>query len=285
MTPLVSVVVPNRDYARFLPGFFAALAAQSLGLGEVEVIFVDDASSDDSLTLARRLGEGLGAAQFTAVASPPLGHPALTRNLGMSWACAPLAACLDPDDLPGPDFLAACLDTLKAGADVAYCDVEERTVDGSRLVALPDFDADILRTQNIPTAMAAMFRRRVFEEGGGFRANTAYEDWDFWVRAAAQGFTFVRVARPLYVYNRHPGSFTCQAVLRDGPAKAAIVANTPDFFDPEVRRWAKGLREGKPWAQPLPRGIIPRPQDVRRLRDLHREVQAVRRASGGRGVD
>ena len=274
MAPRISLIIPNHNYAPLLPEFFAALKAQTLGLDRVEVIFVDDASQDDSLAVAERLGWDLAPASFELAAAARLGHPALTRNLGLGLATADIVTCLDPDDLPAPEFLAACLSLIEApgGPQVVYCDYLEQTPAGSREVSLPEFDQETLRTQNIPT-MAAMFRREVWSAGGGFRANTAYEDWDFWVRASHLGFAFARLARSLYVYRHHPDNFSSRAVTQDGLAKAAIVANTPEFFHPEVRRWAKGLTLGRAWAAPGPRGLIPRLQDVRRLRELYQRVK------------
>jgi len=274
MPPRISIIIPNHNYAPFLPEFFAALEAQTMDLGQVEAIFVDDDSRDDSLAVAQRLGNDLPLARFELVASGRLGHPALTRNLGLGLATAENVACLDPDDLPAPEFLEACLKRIDApdAPQVVYCDYVEQSPSDSRRVSLPDFDPEVLSTQNILT-MAAVFKREVWTTGQGFRANTAYEDWDFWVRAAELGFSFARIPRPLYVYRQHQDNFSSSAVAQDGAAKAAIVANTPDFFHPEVRRWATGIAMARAWATPGPRGLIPRAQDVRRLRELYRTIK------------
>lgn len=272
MTIVTSIIIPNWNYASHLPGLFASIVAQTTGLASVEVIFADDASSDDSLAIARQLGGSLPFARFEAVAFPRMGHPALTRNAGASLATGDLFVFLDADDALEPGFLSSLLEAVEDGADIAYCDYSEQGPERSRIVRLTDFDPDILRTQNIPT-MGAIMRRGVFDALGGFRDNTAYEDWDFWVRAAYQGFRFLRVPLPLYRYCHHSLNFSVAARAQDGPAKAAIVCNTPNFFPPEVRRWAKAVLEGKPWAQPFGRGLIPREQDVRMLRKLWAEVR------------
>src|SRR4051794_32337576 len=44
-TPRVSVVVPNYNYARYLEERFVSILAQSFG--DREIIFIDDASTDD----------------------------------------------------------------------------------------------------------------------------------------------------------------------------------------------------------------------------------------------
>jgi len=277
MAHLTSIVIPNRNYAPLLPGLFDSIAAQTSGLSGVEAVFADDASSDGSFEAASRLGQSLPLARFQAASFAPMGHPGLTRNAGAALARGDLLVFLDADDQLEPGFLSSMVRTVESGADVAYCDYTEHGPGGERAVGLPDFDPDLLATQNIAT-MGAIMRREVFEALGGFRDNTAYEDWDFWVRAAHRGFRFAHVSTPLYRYRHHGMNFSVKAQAQDGPAKAAIVANTPEFFPPEVRRWASGVLDGKGWAQPFGRGLIPREEDVRRLREIWSEARKTRRA-------
>jgi glycosyltransferase involved in cell wall biosynthesis len=287
----ISVVIANHNYGHLLPELFGSLAAQAIDPALVEAVFADDASTDDSLKTARKLGSALPFARFAARSFPRMGHPALTRNAGFALSTGDAILFLDADDLIEPEFLPRCLDALSSGADVAYTDYMEQTPGGERAVSLPDFDPDILRTQNIPT-MGALVRREVVSSLGGFKDNTAYEDWDFWVRAAHAGYRFAHVAAPvvhapgssahdappLYRYRHHGVNFSVKARANDGPAKAAIVLNTPGFFHPEVVRWARGVAAGKPWAQPCGRGLIPREEDVRKLREMWADVR--KRARG-----
>ena len=60
--------------------------------------------------------------------------------------------------------------------------------------------------------------------------------------------------------------------MTPGPRPPSCL-NTPDFFPAAVRHWAQGVLEGEPWAQPFPRGIIPRLEDVETLLDIRRRVR------------
>ncbi|WP_035041076.1 glycosyltransferase family 2 protein [Desulfovibrio sp. X2] len=266
--PRLCVVVPNHDYGRFLPRLFAALAAQTLPLSQVRIVFADDGSTDGSADAARALLPGLGAASWEVVELPHGGRPGRTRNEGAARAGAPFAVCLDPDDEPMPDFLASLLAALEAGADVAYADYAEVGADGEeRAVRLPDFDPDLLRTQNV-LAPTAMFRLESFRAARGYRENTEYEDWDLWTRMALVGCRFARVPRVLYRHIWHGANFSRLAQARDGPAKAHLVRNNKRFFAPEVGQWADALLRGEPWALPFGRGLVPRASDVARMREL-----------------
>ncbi len=101
----IAVIVVTHDSARHLPGLAAALLPQ-LG-GDDELLLVDNASSDDTLTVAHSLGE--------RVVVLPTG-----ANLGFAAGCqagaratrAPLLLFLNPDCEPQ----GGCLDALRAAA-------------------------------------------------------------------------------------------------------------------------------------------------------------------------
>jgi len=275
--PALSIIVPNHNYGRFFPRLAASLAAQTRPLDDVELVLVDDGSTDGSRRASEAL-EALPLAGFAALWLARLGHPGPVRNAGFAKARAPLVLCLDPDDIPGPDYLAACLDALAARPDIqlAYTDYTHAEDGQARDIALPDFDPALLRVQNI-LPPAAVIRRQVWEASDGYRPNTAYEDWDFWVQAAAGGFGFLRVPGARFVHAMHGANVSYAARRQDGRAKAAIVLNTPAFFPAGVRHWAAAVLAGEPWADPGPRGIIPTLDIVRAMlarRDTNPEASS-----------
>lgn len=334
-TPQISVVVANHNYGRFLDRFFGALAAQTFAPDAVEVVFVDDASNDDSRERARRWQADGPWAAFRVLALPRVGRPGPVRNAGAQAAHGPFLLFCDPDDYLAPDFLRRTHAALTAphgkvgpetqgetpgstdicaapgtqalrdlahaalqaaGAEdglatdafpgnragvrpdgmsqhgtirthIACVDYIEESPAGSRVVRVPDFHPDLLRTQNLFHTTSLM-RREVWLASRGFRAETAYEDWDFWVQAAMAGFGVVRVAEPLLHYVFHDANYSHAARADDGRAKARIVRDNPAFFESEVRAWARALLRGEPWAVPFTRGVIPRAADIRALREL-----------------
>lgn len=273
MPPLVSIVVPNFEYGHFLPALFRSLAAQTMGLTRVELIVVDDGSSDDSVATARVQGAALGLARFKVLALRHQGKPGLVRNAGLAQARGRYLLCLDADDTIEPGFLARTVAALEQcpGGALAYTDYLEAAPEGERVVPLPAFDPELLRTQNtLPPA--TLMRREVFEKSRGYSGATAYEDWDFWVQAAANGFSGVRVPLPLFRYNLHANNYSWKARLMDGRAKARIVLDNKYFFEPEVVAWARALEKGEAWAVPFKRGLIPRAGDVAVLRRMAGEL-------------
>lgn len=264
--PVLSIVIPNHNYGRFADRFFGSLAAQTMPLDDVEILFVDDGSTDDSIERAREWAGRLQCGSFIVLTPPRSGRPGPVRNTGLARARGELLLTLDPDDTLHPAFLERCAGVLqeRPEIDLVFTDYLERTLEGDREVRLPDFKPVGLRMQNVlpPTAL---YRRWIWESGVQYRANTDYEDWDYWIQCQMAGAKFLRIPEPLYDYRHHGDNFSRRARRNDGIAKAQIVLNNPSFFHPHVVDWANGMMRNRLHSQPFQRGCIPRPDDVRTL--------------------
>lgn len=267
----LSIIIPNHNYGHFLPRLFHSLKQQTMPLDCTEIIFVDDASTDHSVVIANQLGAEMRCSRFLQTQAGGKGKPGPVRNKGFSYATGELLFTIDADDLIAPSFLESCVATLDAHTevDLVYteqnqvsdtdeADAEFTTVHG---ISLPQATAPLLSWQNVVTS-PAVFRRDVWKQSNGFRSNTTYEDWDFWVQAAANGFRFLLLKEPLFYYCKHQFSYSQTAVLEDAHAKARIVLNTPGMFHPLVRLWAADVVSGKSGTDSYPRGIIPLREDL-----------------------
>ena len=99
--PLVSVVIPNYNYARFLPGAIQSALSQD-GVTS-EVIVVDDASTDDSVDIATALTRQ--EPRLKVIARRANGGPVDTFNEGLAAASGEYLVRLDADDLLTPGSL------------------------------------------------------------------------------------------------------------------------------------------------------------------------------------
>lgn len=107
--PLVSVIVPNYNYARTLDLCLAALSQQTYE--HHEVIVVDDRSTDDSVPIAHRYGVRV------IVTDTNIGAPA-ARNLGVEHARGEVLFFLDSDVALTPDALANAVSVLMADSTI-----------------------------------------------------------------------------------------------------------------------------------------------------------------------
>lgn len=121
------MVVPVYNAADVIERCLDSVLAQTLD--GVEVICVDDESSDDSLEILRRY-EREHPGQVRVLTQTNQGQGA-TRNRGMDVARGTYLAFLDNDDYLDPDFLERCYRQLEdTGADVVCCGYRRVEPDG-----------------------------------------------------------------------------------------------------------------------------------------------------------
>lgn len=115
MTPALSVVIPFRDEAESLPILYRELAAVIDGLGiECEMIFVDDESRDDGVSLL--LGIAGGDERFRLLSVSPHSGQSAALEAGFRAARGEWIATLDADLQNDPADLPRLLAEIE-GAD------------------------------------------------------------------------------------------------------------------------------------------------------------------------
>jgi len=228
--PRISVVIPCHNYARYLPEAVGSVLCQTVR--EVEVVIVDDGSTDETPAVVAELLERHPHRTIRSIRQENSGQPAISRNRGIAEARGEYVLCLDADDLIAPTMLERCLEVLESDPTIAIAYTDRRDFDGVEQVVLAgDYDFARLRFAN-HISYCALFRRAVWEAVGGYRTNVkGCEDWDFWVAAGARGFHGRRIPEPLFCYRRHDtGLF--QEVLANFDALAArIVLNNWQAYD------------------------------------------------------
>ena len=123
----VSVVIPVFNGAPFVAKAVASVRAQ--GHGEVEILVVDDGSTDGTQEVLTRLEQSDGIRWFQR----SHGGPARSRNYGIEAARGQYIALLDCDDEWLPGKLAAQLAIMRARPDVGlvHTDFDVRFEDGT----------------------------------------------------------------------------------------------------------------------------------------------------------
>lgn len=199
-TPLISVVIPCHNGAHFLPQAVASILAQDHP--KLEIIVVDDGSTDDLATTIRDLPVEV------RLLRQDNGGPAAARNTGIRAASADIIAFLDVDDLWPPDKLAVSLAWLAAhpGTDAVTGQAQlmeaAGTADDYCFVGSPsDSFAHYIG--------AALFRRRAFSKGGLFDPLLRFgEDIDWFANAAHAGLVVDRLDMVTLHVRRHAANST-----------------------------------------------------------------------------
>lgn len=212
----VALVVISHNYGRYLADAIDSVLAQTAP--PVEVLVVDDASTDDTPAVAARY-----ATQGVRYIRVEHHDVQLSRRTGLRATTAPLLCFLDADDTVPPDYLQAARDALrdKPNAAIAYTDM--RTFgDYEAYATLPPNTrtADITRVNYIHAG--SVVRRCALESTCGLEPPVAaqHADWQLWRRLMAAGWDAVKT-RSVYNYRRHSACLSSQVLRR---AAGAFVA-------------------------------------------------------------
>src|SRR5262249_2405326 len=170
---LVSIIIPCYNAERFLTETLESALGQTYR--NIEIIIVDDGSTDNSADIIRSYGDRIKA-QF----GPNRGASA-ARNLGTELARGEFIQYLDADDLLMADAIERRIAALhEDAADVAYSDWERLVeiepgvfeVDGVRVRRIEDVHPNpeiaVLTYFWAPPA-ALTYRRSIVEKVGGWK--------------------------------------------------------------------------------------------------------------------
>lgn len=204
---LISVVMPCFNARSFLEQ--AVRSALGQDYGNVELIVVDDGSTDGSPALLARVADEY-AGRVTILHQDNRG-PYPARNVGLQHARGSLIAFLDADDWWADDCLGKLHRALNAAkADAAYCGWQNvgEGAPGKEAYIPPAYEAEdtaALFLKGCPWPIhAALLQRSLLERTGGFSTrHFSSMDYDLWLRILAMTRNFVRVPEVLAFYRWH----------------------------------------------------------------------------------
>lgn len=202
--PLVSVIIPNYNYARYLPEAVESVLAQTYE--NLEVIVVDDGSKDNSAEVLKGFGE-----KIKVVLQQNAGVSA-ARNNGVSVSRGEFLAFLDADDVWLPEKIEKQMQRFFEDEELGFvnCGVEEITQTGETLQFYTEGAEGwvarqflLFKTPVIYPSSTSIVSRKAFDDVGAYdtRLSTS-ADWDFAYRVALR-YKIGLVAEPLAKYRFH----------------------------------------------------------------------------------
>ncbi len=203
----VAVIVPLYNYAGVVAEALDSVAAQSLE--SLELVVVDDRSTDESLEVVREW-MSRHASRFVAAT---LAHNrvnegvALTRNVAIAIADAPLVFPLDADNSLEPDCLRRLVERLASSTASAAHPTLHHFGDRVKRRRARAWSPERLARGNYIDAMAVV-RKSAWAAVGGYRkgAFTGWEDYDLWCRFVERGLWSEAVPEAVARYRVHADS-------------------------------------------------------------------------------
>ena len=216
--PRVSVIIPCRNYGRFLPAALDSVFAQTIR--EVEILLFNDESTDETDRLARRYAHD---ARVTYIPQARRGL-AGTRNEGLRRVRGTYVQFLDADDALHPEKFVRQAGLLDDDPTLAatYCPYTTIDEDGRRIrepipwrpISAEAPARDLLvhweRDLHIPP-VCFLFRRAALDGLSFDESLPTHEEWDFYLRLVAKGGRLHATPEPLACYRRHAGSLSTDA--------------------------------------------------------------------------
>lgn len=220
--PLISVVITNYNYGRYLPDAINSLIGGKTSLGYhpgqtfqgFEIIIVDDGSTDNSREIVDNLAD-----------DNKLIKKVYQRNKGSASACNTgieasttrhNIAILDGDDMMRPERLQVMLDALRDNPHSAIYDnityfangQEGYVADWERMkkyktLNLGTYSFDQMLEKN-RMHKGLLFPKKAWQETGGYpeKINKGREDWAFNIALGIKGYCGFNTGKYDYLYRR-----------------------------------------------------------------------------------
>lgn len=275
--PDVSIVITCYNQAGFLAEAIESALTQTGAA--VEVLVLDDGSTDDTERIARRYS-------LVRYLRQPRGGLAASRNAGLAACLGAIVVFLDADDRLLPNACAAGLNALRARPECACAagrfrliDAHGRVTAGSperlAIVETLDLYGSLLHHNHIGMHAAVMYRRDIFDLAGNFDTSLeACEDYDLLLRIAR--------IRPICLhdvvvaeYRRHPANMSLdlarmlRAALTVHARQWRYIRRRPQYW--EVYHAGRAFWQAY-YGDPLAQELRVRAAEATRLRSLLRDL-------------
>ncbi|WP_353646480.1 glycosyltransferase [Mesorhizobium sp. WSM2239] len=237
----IDVVIPNYNYGRYLRECVRSVQAQTVE--NMRLLIIDNASSDDSVEIARSLAAEDPRIEIVARKVNKGLHASF--NEGIDWASADYLIILHADDMSAPGALKRATECLDRDPNVAMtcgetvkCGEEIRTAAVAakwRIETGESFIAQRCRTAHNTVACCSVVVRTSAQKAAGHyddRLSFA-PDLEMWLRLARLGDVAYTSAVQGFV-RVHPNNASAHTRERLAPELEAVELSFETFFEKEI---------------------------------------------------
>lgn len=187
MKPFVSVIVPLYNAAPYIGEALESIITSTYR--PIEVVVVDDGSTDDSLNIAQTFAKNHPEVQ---VVNQQNAGVSAARNKAIQIAKGTYILPVDADDKINPLYIEHAVSAMKENVRVVGSRAEYFGAKQGEW-RLPDYTPERLAQRNM-IHISSLFRKADWEQVGGFCEEEIYrEDWSFWLSIMELGGEYVRL--------------------------------------------------------------------------------------------
>jgi glycosyltransferase involved in cell wall biosynthesis len=213
--PIVSVIIPTYNCEAYIAETLDSVLSQTLG--NLELIVVDDGSTDRTCEIVASHGSGV---RLLVQANSGV---CAARNNGIREAAGRYICLMDHDDYWFPDKLALQVEQMEAHPEIGlvyssfiwwHPDQKGVFPDPANFKPASFLDGideefsgwiyHLLLLDCWILTSAALIRAEVFDKCGAYDESLPYsEDWDLWLRISRE-YQVIKLNKPLTLYRQHP---------------------------------------------------------------------------------
>jgi len=201
---LISVVIPCFNQGKYLP--FAVESVIASTHKAIEIIIVNDGSTDDSLDIAYQLKTNHPGIQIIDQSN---GGVSKARNTGIRIAQGEYILPLDGDDLISNDYIERAIEILRSDASVkvVYCNAFKFNEQMQKEWKLKPFSLHKLAIDNM-IFVSGIFRKKDALDIGGYSEDMTMgrEDWEFWIKMLKNDGRVIKLPIYGFYYRLTPNS-------------------------------------------------------------------------------
>lgn len=261
---MISIIVPNYNYARYLKERMDSIFAQTYQ--DYEIILLDDASTDESAELLREYAQNPKVSSLT-INEKNSGSPFLQWKRGIEKAKGEYVWIAEADDKASPTFLQRCVEALDANPKAVIALTGSQTIDENGNPGTQDYDAWKLKRHrkraanrevvvfdgreyalhnqlwgnHVYNASGTVFRRSAFDGNRNFEPCYSMRnlgDYLFWTVMMEKG-DVIEVYEKLNFFRRHSISQSAQG-LKKGVTQTNVFYEQLTIMDYMFRTFRPG---------------------------------------------
>ena len=215
----ISVLLPVYNVEPYVAEALASMQSQTLS--DIEIVVVDDGSTDGTLGIVEQFASADG--RIKIVRCPRNQGLSAALNFGLAFCSSPLIARMDGDDIALPARLEKQFRFLEKNPDIALVgcattaiDQSRRPIPGLGVSRKPTTEEAVESTMLLapPCSHIWLARRKVHDTLSGYREIEVAEDYDFLLRAISAGYRVTNLSEPLMLIRTRSGNISSRLEQR-----------------------------------------------------------------------